>query len=572
MLLPTLTLLLAPALAPTPNPASPPAAPPQASDLRARIETYAADRAALRRRYAAPLSERRRERLAEFERRALAELEALDPAGLDVDGRIDRILLANEIRGELAALELEAERAAEIESLVPFARTIVALVEAREDVEPVDPDPTARALARLAEDVGGATARLEAGEFDATTPVVAGRAARDLGRLGRALDEWYRFRAGYDPLFTWWLEAPTEAALDALEAHRDALERRLVASEAGRDATLVADPLGPEALTAALTREFVPYTPKELIDLALAELEACDALLVEASRELGFEDDWRAAQEHVRGLHVPPGEQPALVAGMVREAIDFVAERDLLTVPDLARETWRMTMLSPERQRTSPYFLGGEEIQVAFPTASMPDADKRATLAGNNVHFSRAVVHHEVIPGHHLQQFVQARHRPYRRLFSTPFWVEGWALYWELRLWELGFPRGPEDRVGMLFWRKHRAARIVFSLSIQLGTMTGEEAVDFLVERVGHRRRNAEAEVRRSVGGVYPPLYQAAYLVGGWQLRALHRELVEEGGWSERAFHDAVLHQNAIPIELVRAALTGERLPLDFETRWRFRD
>jgi hypothetical protein len=46
--------------------------------------------------------------------------------------------------------------------------------------------------------------------------------------------------------------------------------------------------------------------------------------------------------------------------------------------------------------------------------------------------------------------------------------------------------------------------------------------------------------------------------------------LVEQGDWSEREFHDAVLHQNAIPIELVRAALRGDRLPRDFESSWRF--
>ena len=76
--------------------------------------------------------------------------------------------------------------------------------------------------------------------------------------------------------------------------------------------------------------------------------------------------------------------------------------------------------------------------------------------------------------------------------------------------------------------------------------------------------------MRRSVGGDYGPLYQAAYMLGGLQIRALHRELVREGGWSERAFHDAVLRENSIPIELVRAALSGRKLPRDFATEWRF--
>jgi uncharacterized protein (DUF885 family) len=146
-----------------------------------------------------------------------------------------------------------------------------------------------------------------------------------------------------------------------------------------------------------------------------------------------------------------------------------------------------------------------------------------------------------------------------------------------MRLWDLGFPRSAADRIGMLFWRKHRCARILFSLRFHMGEMSGPEAVDFLVERVGHERKNAEAEVRRSVGGDYGPLYQAAYMLGGLQIRALHAELVGEGAaegarLGERDFHDAVLRQNAIPIELVRAALTARRLPRDFATRWRFAD
>jgi uncharacterized protein (DUF885 family) len=162
------------------------------------------------------------------------------------------------------------------------------------------------------------------------------------------------------------------------------------------------------------------------------------------------------------------------------------------------------------------------------------------------------------------------RYRAHREEFETPFFVEGWPLYWELRLWELGFAQSAEDRVGMLFWRAHRCARIIFSLNFHLGKMSAQEAIDFLVSKVGHERRNATAEVRRSVSGDYPPLYQAAYLLGGMQLRSLHREVVESGRMTERDFHDAILRENAIPIELLRARLTHQRLSPDWKTTWRF--
>jgi len=228
--------------------------------------------------------------------------------------------------------------------------------------------------------------------------------------------------------------------------------------------------------------------------------------------------------------------------------------------------------MSPERQRVSPFFLGGPTIIVSYPTDAMSHPDKLMSLRGNNPHFSHATVQHELIPGHHLQNFMTKRHHAYRDIFDTPFWVEGWALYWEMLLWDLEFSTSPEDRIGMLFWRKHRCARIIFSLSYHLGTMTPDDCVDYLVDRVGHERANAEAEVRRSVMGGYGPLYQAAYMLGGLQIRSLRRSLVDTGMLTDREFHDTILHQNSIPIDMVRLRLTGEPIDRDYRTNWRFAD
>ncbi|HLF14527.1 MAG TPA: DUF885 family protein, partial [Bacteroidota bacterium] len=195
---------------------------------------------------------------------------------------------------------------------------------------------------------------------------------------------------------------------------------------------------------------------------------------------------------------------------------------------------------------------------------------KMMSMRGNNIHFSRATVHHELIPGHHLQGFMNQRYRPYRWVFGTPFWTEGWALYWELLLWDLNFPKTPENKIGMLFWRTHRCARIIFSLSFHLEKMTPQECVDFLVDRVGHERDNATAEVRRSFRGDYGPLYQCAYLLGGLQIRAIRRELVEPGRMTDRDFHDTILRNNSIPIEMVRALLTGGELKSGYATSWKF--
>ncbi|MEZ5345401.1 MAG: DUF885 family protein [Pyrinomonadaceae bacterium] len=200
----------------------------------------------------------------------------------------------------------------------------------------------------------------------------------------------------------------------------------------------------------------------------------------------------------------------------------------------------------------------------------MTHEQKMMSMRGNNPHFTRAVTHHELIPGHHMQRYSIQRHRPYRSMFYTPFWMEGWALYWEFLLWDKDFIKTPEDKVGALFWRMHRSARIIFSLNFHLEKMTPQEAVDLLVNRVGHERDNATAEVRRSFAGNYGPLYQIAYMMGGLQFYNLHRELVDSKKMTDKEFHDRILHEGPIPVELVRAILTKQKLTNETAAKWRF--
>jgi len=336
------------------------------------------------------------------------------------------------------------------------------------------------------------------------------------------------------------------------------------------DSGIPGRPIGREALLVELAGELIPYPPEELVAKARDELAWCDAEVLKASRAMGCGDDWRAALEKVKQKHVRPGEQPRLIRDLSDEAIAYLKKHDLVTIPPLAEETWRMTMMTPERQLVNPFFTGGEVISVSFPTNTMSHEAKLQSLRGNNIHFSRATVHHELIPGHHLQMFMNARYQPHRALFGTPFWLEGWALYWELVLYERGFPKTPEDKIGFLTWRKHRCARIIFSLGYHLGAMSAKECIDLLVDRVGFEPENAAGEVRRSFGGAYGPLYQAAYLLGGFQFWELRKELVGSGKMSERQFHDAILNEHAMPISMVRAILFNEPLSAEGLPPWYF--
>lgn len=551
------------------------------SELRSVIELYQADYGSVERTYPVRMSLARHGRLQEFYSQWLALLERAPFDPLSQDGKIDYLLLKNYLEHELRDLEIRATRREEIGPVVPFAAAIVELEEARRRMDPLDAPKAAETLARLKKQIDLSSKILDAAlssggsagdSANSSKPgkVTAYRAAVALESLRRSLKDWNTFYADYDPLFTWWTAEPYKQADKALQDYAAQLREKVIGIKAGDETAIVGDPIGRDALMSELTYEMIPYTPEELISLAEKEFAWCEAELRKASEEMGCGDNWKNALERVKQDHVQPGHQPALIKELAQEAIDFLEARDLVTIPPLAKETWRMEMMPRERQLVNPFFTGGEVISVSFPTSGMTHEQKQMTLRGNNRHFARATVHHELIPGHHLQGFIGDRYRTHRQLFRTPFIVEGWPLYWEMLLWDLDFPKSPENRIGMLFWRSHRCARIIFSLNFHLGKMTPQECIDFLVDRVGHERENAAGEVRRSFRGDYGPLYQAGYMLGGLQLRALHKDLVETGKMKEREFHDAVLKENFAPVELIRASLTKQSLSRDFKSSWKF--
>jgi uncharacterized protein (DUF885 family) len=65
-------------------------------------------------------------------------------------------------------------------------------------------------------------------------------------------------------------------------------------------------------------------------------------------------------------------------------------------------------------------------------------------------------------------------------------------------------------------------------------------------------------------------MYQAAYMLGGPQFRALHRELVQSGRMTDKEFHDAILQGGRMPVELVRARMLNVPLTRDYRASWRF--
>lgn len=541
----------------------------QTSEVNNLMVQYNADRGSLNRFYFVENTPERRDRMAALVAAYLKQLQQLNYDKLPAGSRVDYILFKRNLGEQLRLLEVEKKECAQLANWFPFSTGIYEMEKFRRRGSQPGAQQWAGRMRSMAASINNLCKALTK---DTTITINLIRHAQGTVRgLRTALKSVNEFYNGYDPAYTWWLPDSFKQLDTALAAYAQRWQQKGKAAPGGKDdgSGIIGYPIGREEIIRQLQLEFIPYTPQELIDIANKEFAWCDAEMGKASQDMGFGKDWKKALEKVKNTYVPPGKQPEAIMKLYNESVAFLKKNDLITIPPLAEETWRMIMMTPERQLVNPFFTGGEVLSISYPTNTMDEDDKMMSMRGNNPHFSRATVHHELIAGHHLQGFMNKRYKTYRN-FNTPFWIEGWALYWEMILWDQHFPQSPEDRVGMLFWRMHRCARIIFSLNYHLGKWTPQQCIDFLVDRVGHERANAEGEVRRSFVGSYSPLYQLAYMIGGLQFYAMKKDLVDSGKMTLKQYHDAVMHENAMPVSMVRAIITNQSLPKDYKAEWKF--
>ena len=176
-------------------------------------------------------------------------------------------------------------------------------------------------------------------------------------------------------------------------------------------------------------------------------------------------------------------------------------------------------------------------------------------------------VYHEGVPGHHLQigqaVYNRAQLNTWRRqLAGTSGHAEGWALYAERLMEELGFLDDPGDRLGMLDGQRMRAARVVLDIGVHLGKPRpdGEGAWDadyalaFMRKNVNMDDAFVRFEVNRYLGW---PGQAPAYKVGQriWeQIRAAAQQKAG-ADFSFKEFHQHALDLGGVGLDTLQAEL-----------------
>ena len=177
-------------------------------------------------------------------------------------------------------------------------------------------------------------------------------------------------------------------------------------------------------------------------------------------------------------------------------------------------------------------------------------------------------VYHEGVPGHHLQVAQQTYNREelnsWRRLASwTSGHGEGWALYAERLMEELGYLEDPGDRLGMLDGQRMRAVRVVLDIGVHLGKprLDGTGKWDFeyalaqMTENVNMSPEFIHFETNRYFGW---PGQAPSYKVGQRIWEQLRDEARAKAGdsFDIKAWHKRALNLGGLPLDTLRYALS----------------
>lgn len=181
----------------------------------------------------------------------------------------------------------------------------------------------------------------------------------------------------------------------------------------------------------------------------------------------------------------------------------------------------------------------------------------------------KTTVYHEGVPGHHLQigmaTYLKDTLNDWRRNLSwNSGHGEGWALYAEGLMAELGYHEDPADYMGVLDSERLRATRVALDIGFHLGkpspagyehinpTWNREVAWQFLQDNVAMDRSFLAFELNRYLGwaGQAP-----SYKVGHRIWKQLRTDAEKRPGFDLKAWHMAALSLGSVGLDVMRDAL-----------------
>ena len=295
---------------------------------------------------------------------------------------------------------------------------------------------------------------------------------------------------------------------------------------------------------------FLKETPEQLEALGQRVFDRTDAELTKTAKTIDpSAPDWASVIAKLKANHPAASDLIPTYAREVTRARQFLVAKEAVPFPEGDQcevvETPQFLRGTIQAAYDQPPAFDTNAVGLFYVTPVDPTwkgARQEEWLRENDHGDIVDTAVHETYPGHHLQlSFSRLYPARIRKVLDSAIFAEGWALYSEELMSELGYYT-PEERMLVLEWSLVRAARVLLDVGLHVKGMSYDDAVQLLVDKVHLERTLAENEVKRYSESPTQPL---SYMVGPGEALRAPRALPEGAAAGRQAVHTPCIPQGS---------------------------
>lgn len=293
------------------------------------------------------------------------------------------------------------------------------------------------------------------------------------------------------------------------------------------------------------------YTAEDIHQIGLKEVARIKAEMETIIKDLGFKGTFADFLKFLRTdeqFYAKTPKELLMFARDIAKRIDAELPKYFITLP---RKPYGVV---PVPAAIAPNYTGGRYSGSRSETSAGFYWVNTYNLPSRTLYTIPALTAHEAVPGHHLQmslnnELPESIPRFRRNLYLSAF-GEGWGLYSEYLVQEMGIYTTPYEKFGQLTYEMWRACRLVVDTGVHAKGWTRQQMIDYMASNTALSMHEVTTETDRYISW---PGQALSYKMGEIKIREMRKKAEAELGekFNIREFHEVILEEGTVTLSIL---------------------